>query len=598
MRISKSLLLVVSLLVSVAVIAQSDEDAAKQRLERLNALLADSLAEVQNLRLPENRAVFYARIGNLTWPQDEKRARTLFRNAANELIAAQTFAESKRAVNPDNELLQGGNSRQQILNTIATRDAELALELLVSTRPFNIRRALEAGPEKNPKISNFRQNNAYLVQNENYMEQNFYRMAAEQSPERAVKILKDALSKGLTNDTFNQLERLSQKDAVVAAEMASQVVDKLLRSTYMIEEQQNYVDISLTNAVLNYQISRRTDDGRKLKFDDAQIQSLAVHFINAYIADQRVAGAIGQGIVTIAEKLRPSSVEQIKRVNARMYPQNGGSEQDAAYQKLMSNDTPVEQMLAEADKYPMSSRRQIYQTASNRLMGAGNWQAAREVITENFASDDGDYTLTNFDQQLVYNLIGQGKFAEAENVIDGLPVQHRVPLLINLASSVFNRDQKENRTYAVAILGKARQLVSEKPENSNEMGLLMQLIAGYSQLDQAEAIHLFEAVIPKLIELTDAAAVINGFQVNSNVRDGEFIAGNGSPLDQFGGSSYMFATFAKYDLDRTVNLIDVFKRPEIRISLKLQMLDGSELVTALPGGRSIAQLPIITRHHR
>jgi len=598
MRISKSLLLVVSLFVSVSVIAQSDEEAAKQRLERLNALLADSLAEVQNLRLPENRAVFYARIGNLTWPQDQKRARTLFRNAANELINAQTFAESKRAINPDNELLQGGNSRQQILNTIAARDAELALELLVSTRPFNIRRALETIPEKNQKISNYRQNNFYLVQNENYMEQNFYRMAAEQSPERAVKILKDALSKGLTNDTFNQLERLSQKDATVAAEMASQVVDKLLRSTYMAEEQQNYVDISLTNAILNYQISRRIDDGRKLKFDDAQIQSLAAHFINAYIADQRVAGAIGQGIVSIAEKLRPSSIEQIKRVNARMYPQNGGSEQDAAFQKLMSNDTPVEQMLAEAEKFPMSNRRQIYQTASNRLMAAGNWQGAREVITENFASDDGDYTLTNFDQQIVYNLIGQGKFADAENVIDGLLVQHRVPLLVNLASSVFNRDQKENRTYAIAILGKARQLVSEKPGNSNEMGLLMQLIGGYSQIDQAEAIHLFEAVVPKLMQLTDAAAVINGFQLNSNVRDGEFIAGYGSPLDQFGGSSYMFATFAKYDLDRTVNLIDVFKRPEIRISLKLQMLDGSEMVTTLPGGRSIAQLPISGRRHR
>jgi len=495
-------------------------------------------------------------------------------------------------------LLQGGNTRQQILNTIAARDAELALELLVNTRPFNIRRAMETVPEKNLKISNYRQNNFYLVQNENYMEQNFYRMAAEQSPERAVKILKESLSKGLTNDTFNQLERLSQKDADVAAEMASQVVDKLLRSTYMTEEQQNYVDIQLTNSILNYHISRQKEDGRKLKFEDPQIQSLAAKFVNAYVTDQRIAGTIGQGIVTIAEKLRPSSVEQIKRVNARMYPQNGGSEQDAAYQKLMSNDTPVEQMLAEADKFPMSTRRQIYQTASNRLMGAGNWQAARDVITENFASDDGDYTLTNFDQQVVYNLIGQGKFAEAEYVIEGLPLQHRVPLLVNLASSAFNRDQKENRTYAVAILGKTRQLVNEKPENSAEMGLLMQLIAGYSQIDQAEAIHLFEAVIPKLMELTDAAAVINGFQLNSNVRDGEFIAGNGSPLDQFGGSSYMFATFAKYDLDRTVNLIDVFKRPEIRISLKLQMLDGSEIVTALPGGRSIAQLPIITRRHR
>jgi hypothetical protein len=60
MRISKSLLLVVSLFVSVSIIAQSDEDAAKQRLERLNAITSPmSLADVQTLSASRDiRAVF------------------------------------------------------------------------------------------------------------------------------------------------------------------------------------------------------------------------------------------------------------------------------------------------------------------------------------------------------------------------------------------------------------------------------------------------------------------------------------------------------------------------------------------------------------
>ena len=598
MQIRKGLLLVVSLCVSVAVFAQSDEDTVKARRERLNAILSDSLAQVQDLRLPENRSVFYARIGNLVWVQDEKRARSLFRNAAAELIAAQNFAESKRAVNPYNELLQGSSTRQQILNTIAQRDAELALELLASTRPANVQRAIDGPGEKTHKISNFQQNNAYLAQNETSMEQNFYRMAAEQSPERAVKILKQSLSKALSNDTFNQLERLAGKDPGAAAEIGSQVVDKLLRSTYMLEEQANYVDIQLTNAILTYHISRRSDDARKLNFEDGQMQSLAAKFVNAYISDQRVAGSIGQQIMQIAEKLRPGSVDQIKKVNARMYPQNGGTEADAAYQKMMSGDTPVEEMLAAADKFPVSTRRSIYQNASNRLMGAGNWQAAREVIEQNFAADDGNQELINFDQQLVYNLISQAKFAEAENVIDRLPVPYQIPLLVTLSNSIFMRDQKENRAQAAAVLGKARQLVSEKPENAGEMGNLMQVVNGYSQIDAAEAARLFESLIPKLTELTDAASVLNGFQLNSNVRDGEFITAHGNPLDQFGGNTYMFATFARHDLERTMTLIDLFKRPEICLSLKLQLLEGSELTSMPTSSGGIAQLPIITRRLR
>ena len=590
MRIRKGLLLVVSLCVSMAVTAQTDEDAVKARIERLNAILAGTLAEVRDLRLPENRSVLYARIGNLVWVQDEKQARALFRNAASELTTAQELAESKRAVNPHSDLLQGGSVRQQVLNTIANRDAELALEMLASTRPANVQRAMESPKDK--KISSFNQNYSHLAQNERYMEQNFYRMAADQNPERAVKILKESLSKGLTNDTYNQLERLSQKDAAVAAEMASQVVDKLLASTYITEEQPNYVDIQLTNSILSNHISRREDDNRKLKFDDAQMQSLAAKIVNAYIADQRIAGAIGQSIMPIAEKLRPSSVESIKKVNARMYPQSGGSELDAAYQKLVRSETPVEEMLAGADKFPMHTRRQIYQTASNRLMGAGNWQAARQVITENFASDDTNHELTNFDQQLVYNLIGQGKFAEAENIIDGMPLQYRVQLLVNLANSMYARDQKENRAQTAAVLSKARQLISEKPENVIEMGNLMQVVNGYGQIEPQEAMQLFESVIPKLAELTDAAAVLNGFQINSNVRDGEFLVTHGSPLDQFGGNSYIFTTFARADLDRTINLIESFKRVEIRISLKLQLLDGSE-ITSQPFSRTqLVALPL------
>jgi hypothetical protein len=527
------------------------------------------------------------------WAQDEKRARALFRKASAELVAAQDLAESKRAVNPHNELLQGSGVRQQILNTIAMRDAELALELLASTRPVNVRRAMEIPDERSKKISNFNQNFAYLAQNERYMEQNFYRMAADQNPEKAVKILKESLSKGLTNDTFNQLERLSQKDAALAAEMASEVAEKLLRSSLVLEEQANYVEIQLTNAILSHHISRRSDEERKLKFDDAQMQSLASKIINAYIADQRIANAIGQSILPIAEKLRPASVEQIKKVNARMYPQNGGSELDAAYQKLMNGETPVEEMLEAADKFPVGTRRQIYQNASNRLMSSGNWQAAREVMTQNFAADDGSHELINFDQQLAYNLVGQGKFDEAENIIDAMPVQNRVSLLAYLSTSLYQRDQNENRARAAAVLSKARQLVNEKPENTHEMGMLMTVINGYTPIDPAEAIRLFESVIPKLSELTDASAVINGFQVNSSVRDGEFLVTHGLPTDQFGGNSHMFSTFARSDLERTVTLIDSFKRTEIRLMLKLQLLDGSELASRPLNRPSSSPLPTI-----
>jgi len=267
-----------------------------------------------------------------------------------------------------------------------------------------------------------------------------------------------------------------------------------------------------------------------------------------------------------------------------MNPQNGNSDYDAAYQKLMENDTPVEQMLAAANKFPISSRRQIYQTASNKLMGQGDWQSAREILSENF--EDDDYMITNFDSQLVYNLTNQGKFAEAERVIDGLPVENRIGHLVNLSTAMLARDPKENRVQALALLEKARQLTSEKPENTNEMNMLMQVIGGYGQLNPAEAIRLYEGVVPKIVELTDASAVLNGFQVNSNVRDGEFLIVHGDPFNNFGGNLSMIGAFSRFDFDRTMKLVDSFNRPEMRISLRLQLLDGSEIITSSVTTRS------------
>jgi hypothetical protein len=325
--------------------------------------------------------------------------------------------------------------------------------------------------------------------------------------------------------------------------------------------------------------------------------ALATKFISAYVSDRRTAPYVGGMALQVAEKLQPASIEKVKRTTAQLNSQNMGSEVDAAYQKLMHNDTPVDLMLASAERFPLNNRRQIYQTASNKLLGQGNWHAAREILSENFADEDRDQMLSNFDQQRAYNLIGQTKFTEAEQVIDGLPDQQRIGLLVYLANNVMSRDPKENSDYAKALLEKARQLTNEKPENSNEMSTLMQVVGGYGNIDPAEAIRLYEGIVPKIVELTDASAVLNGFQVNSNVRDGEFIMVNGDPFNQYGGNASISA-FGKVDLDRTLRLIDSFNRREMRISLRLQLLDGSELVTSGPVSSGTSAPLIVRRRGR
>jgi hypothetical protein len=214
MRKSHALVLLLVLCLSSLVSAQESEDAAKEKQRRKDLLVEQVLAEVPNLRLAENRALVYAKVGSLEWNLDQTRARSLFQAAVAELINAQTLAESNQTrVSYQSELLTSGSTRPAILQAIAAHDGELALSYLIKSRPAAVAKALMAPTAKTDKISNYSQNNNYVAQNELNMEQSFVRIAADQNPERAMKLLKESLAKGPTNESLNLLKKLAEKDS-------------------------------------------------------------------------------------------------------------------------------------------------------------------------------------------------------------------------------------------------------------------------------------------------------------------------------------------------------------------------------------------------
>src|SRR5437762_9017223 len=183
MQVFRGSLFLIVFLIPAFLFAQPANDAVKEKQRRRNVLIEQILADLPNLKSGENRAIVYAKAGNLIWDADQKQATQLFQNAVGELIGAQTLAETdKRPTGYQNDLLTGGNTRPQILNTIANRNAELALEMLVKSRPAAITKALAAGTTKTSKISDG-QNLVYLAQNEINLEQNFLRLAADQNPD-------------------------------------------------------------------------------------------------------------------------------------------------------------------------------------------------------------------------------------------------------------------------------------------------------------------------------------------------------------------------------------------------------------------------------
>src|SRR5438105_11997697 len=91
----KSRFLIV-LLIPAFLFAQPVDDAAKEKQRRRSALIEQILADLPNLRSAENRAIVYAKVGNLIWNSDQKQATLLFQNAVGQLIGAQMRAEADK----------------------------------------------------------------------------------------------------------------------------------------------------------------------------------------------------------------------------------------------------------------------------------------------------------------------------------------------------------------------------------------------------------------------------------------------------------------------------------------------------------------------
>ncbi len=571
MRTLRVIGLVFVLLLPVAVFTQNADDAAKEKQRRREMVIDQIVTDLPNLTLGENRAMVSTRLGNLLWQTDEKRARAMFQTAISELVEAQTQAESRQTPNSNqNELATSGNTRPQILQVIANRDAEWALDLLAITRPAAIVKALAAAPPKADKISNSN-NFLYLAQNERAMEQSFIRMAADQNPEKALKLIKDALAKDISNETLNLLKKLHQKEPESAKAIGSRIADKLIGGDFTQAGQPDHQKIQIAIGFISDTVAERGSGDKTFHFEISQMRSLADKVISFYL-NQSGQVYLNYSIITIAEKLSPGSVETLKKLSTAMSGRNGFSF-NPELQKLMNGSVTAEQMLAAAGKFTGFERNQIYQQAVNKLAQEGNMARATAVIKETYSEDAYDEAMRNLNGQNANRLMNEGKFADAELILDEMPEQGRLSALLNLANTAYNRDQVENKTYAMAVMQKARLLLSESPENNAEMSNLNQYLNTLANIDPPEAFRVFERMIPKLNELADAAAILYPFQGNGNVRRGEFVLSQGYSFGNFGADFSVINVLARKDFDQASKVVDQISRREMRIWIRLQLAD-------------------------
>jgi len=166
--------------------------------------------------------------------------------------------------------------------------------------------------------------------------------------------------------------------------------------------------------------------------------------------------------------------------------------------------------------------------------------------------------------------------------------------LIYLATTIYQKDPKENQKWAATVLDQARSLVSDTPEKTSEINSLVNVAAAYAQIEPVQAFRLIESLTSPLNEYSEAAAVVAKFNDYGNFRKGEYpmSAGN-NPLGVYSLTSVL-QTLKGKDFDRVIRFTNGFSRLDVRVSLMIQLVDWNltvrfktrNVITSYPGGRS------------
>ncbi|MDQ3323312.1 MAG: hypothetical protein M3525_12905, partial [Acidobacteriota bacterium] len=552
----------------------------------------------------ENRALLAALAGDLLWEKDKKRARELFRNSANEMTQANNLPADKSK--PDEQMFFGAfnntSPRRTILQTIAGRDADLALQFLLETRPAKLQEAITAQNQlKNqpakPKTADdlfSGRSQQFQVQQEISLEQSFASRAAEQNPKKAAQLLRDSLSKGVTQEVFNLLEKIHKKDHELAKQLTGEVVAKLLEIDFVKDESTRGVALrfltqyglpksqptaakSDSTAAKTDSLTPKTDDKTpEFKVDEKLLKDTAAKFADYLMqANGFEAFIFFNAVMPTIEKFAPEKVLQLKQkqaANRKAMPLEFQAMEESFGSTMGNNkDTAPEKLIADAAKLPTFARARTYNQAVDKMVAAGTADKARALLQNAPEGKERDDALSYLDSRLAAGAIEKGNLEEAQKIVGQIGSdKEKVEQLVNLAVKFHQKNTKESHEAALKIMEEARRLVNEFAENKDEVAGVLKLAAGFAVIEPDRAFPLLNPLIEQANDVISATALLAKY----NKREQMFKQGEMLLPQTFGGGSFArygreLKMLAQIDYGKTRGLIDQFRRDDVRVLLKM-----------------------------
>lgn len=505
-------------------------------------------AQVPSLRAPANRIRMGCAVADLVWTHDEKRARALFKAVTDEMVARINNLDLSDARQLDQELSWLQQQRQEIVNRMADRDADLALSFLRLTR-------LQA-PESR----------RWYAENETNLEFQLAQRIAAKDPQRALEAGRAALAHGFSWNLSGLLATLQQKDPKVGQAFYEDVVSRIKNENLEPNRQVFGLAMSL---LMSFQPPQANED----TYRDLMATMITAG-LNVNPASQSSLNFVDQlkSLMPQVQKYAPdraadlaqwsAAAERLADPAARMYRE----------MSQLGQTGSIEDMLAAAAKYPPEFQNQLYQQAAWKAFSSGDPERARQIISE-FVSDPAQkrQILDQFNYDGLNKAFNDNKLDDARQLINRIKsADQRVQMALRLANQFAGKGDKKS---AIEVLNELKNFLAGFPPDSFRVSADLQLARAYANVDFEQSLATIEPLISKTNELLAAAVVLDGFDQRF-LQDGEWAMSGNGLSNLVMNLEQTVASLATQDFDRAEALAARFERPEIRLMTQLQIVQS------------------------
>jgi hypothetical protein len=534
------------------------------------ALIVEATQLFPQLHSPDTRAGLQMKAAQVLWEADQKSATKLFAQSADsvkEFIAGIEDSDDYFESYQFAEQL-----RQQLITALAPDDPEMALDFLHSTHM--------------PASS--RVNAANQAKQEQQLELSLVSQIADKDPKRAFQMAEATLKTGRSMVLIQVLYRLRSKDPELAGKLAHDINAKLMDEQLLRNAEAGYLAGSFLQFVRSNRIRESTGNnstnGNLLSEDEfrdlfqkmlAEALSYSPANVNAYPRERDVAQNLINVLKQLDTELQTYAPDKKAALDEKMLAiQSAGDPQRAPWLKYQAaiNEAPAETAMESINQAPAGMRESLYQQLANKVVQSGDYQRAKQIITEHISNpmQRQDY-LRNLDQQAIYVAMSKGKVDDAIRLLSNFrPASERANMVGQFVTRI---GPGLKRAAALVYLEQVRAMLdpSVRATDQTQMYALLQLARAFSRYDADRAFDIVDPLLEQFNDLSAAAITMNGFG-SRYYRDGELIVNNGNPVGETANRlAASLAAFGLVNFDRSKALADRIHPIEVRLLVYLTM---------------------------